>query len=184
MTIRERINRWRHDFGYGVHSPLGFRIVREVLNPSRGYGFYGYERLEGLAASLDPGMEKRARMLLRLGVLRQPSILWHTSDTPEIYTEALKLAGGIVRILDGSVFPDDMAKGEMILVNGFLPDDISKLLELPDKTIVCLDVGEDNVKKLASLIKQGIMFDAVDSALIITGPGLSRMVYTLSKSKI
>lgn len=185
MTIRERIDRWRHDFGYGVHSPLGFRIVREVLNPSRGYAFYGYDRLEALASSQkDPNSERRARMLLRLGAQTQPSIVWHSEELPKIYREALKLAGGIVRILDGSIFPDDIPKAEMIIFYRSIPEEIGKLVGRPDKTIVALDIGEERVREIASMVREGIAFDAVDSALIITGSGISPIVYPVSKSKI
>ena len=185
MTLKERINRWRQDFGYGVHSPLGYRIVKEVLNPPRGYAFYGYDRIDAMAAALpDPHMEKRARMLLRLGAEFQPALIWHSPGTPEIYVESLRLAGGIVRIFDGALFPDEMQKGELVLIVGSLPEGMEDVISRPDKILVCFDIGEDNVKKLTDMLKKGVMFDAVDSALIITGSGLSPMLYTVSKSLV
>ena len=185
MIIKERINRWRHDRGYGVHSPLAFRIVRDVLSPQRGYSLYGYDDIASMFHGGNTRLkERRGRFLLRLGAGRQPSTVWHSSGFPKEYLESLKLAGGIIRIYDGEIFPEEMMKAEMILVEKKLPKDIGKILKKPGIIVVCLDVGEKNVARLAAKLDTGVMFDAVDSAMIITGSGISPMVYTVSKWKI
>lgn len=34
------INRLRHRYGFGVHSPFAYELIREVVTPHRGYAYY------------------------------------------------------------------------------------------------------------------------------------------------
>lgn len=185
MSLSDFINRLRHDYGYGVHSPLGFHLVKNVLNPPKGYAYYGYDRLEGLAASGASSEEfRRARMLLRLIADRQPVFVWCSPGVTPLYVEAIKLAGGVVRIFDGEVFPADIAKSEVILIADELPPDIDKILSMPGKTLVCFDVGKENVLRLKTMLREGIMFSTPESALIVTAQGATPMEYKVSKWRI
>ena len=44
------IRRMRHRRGFGVHSPLAFRVVKEVLWPARDYGFYDENAIRSLSS--------------------------------------------------------------------------------------------------------------------------------------
>lgn len=60
--LTDRINRWRHRRGYGVHSPAAFMLVKEVVCPQTGYRYYGEDRLDVT------GMSGRDRLLCRLSL--------------------------------------------------------------------------------------------------------------------
>lgn len=42
----DRINRWRHRHGFGVHSPLAFIIATEAISRPSRYIYYEEERIE------------------------------------------------------------------------------------------------------------------------------------------
>ncbi len=62
MTLTERIDRWRHSHGFGVHSPAGFMLVKDVVRPRRRYRYYGEDRLENAR------IPKELRHLVRLSI--------------------------------------------------------------------------------------------------------------------
>lgn len=71
---------WRHSRGYGIHSPFAYSLVREAINPGRGYGWYGYEAID---VAMHSGLSQRdwieARLLLRTGAFLDADIY---SDKP------------------------------------------------------------------------------------------------------
>lgn len=42
----DSINKWRHTRGYGVHSPLAFRLVKECIYPDERYAYYADSRID------------------------------------------------------------------------------------------------------------------------------------------
>ncbi len=58
------INRWRHTLGYGVHSPLAYRIVRECTHPDREYGYYADSIIRSDSDSME--MRVQLRLIVRL----------------------------------------------------------------------------------------------------------------------
>lgn len=114
MNLKERINRWRTRRGYGVHSPLAFRIVKNVVRPPRDVAYYGEEKLRYSDAS---GAEIReARMLLRLVAELQPAAVWIADGVPELLREAVRLAGCVVRVYDGKVYPAEVGNADMAVL--------------------------------------------------------------------
>lgn len=59
------INRWRHTHGYGVHSPLAFRIVKECIRPDAAYAYYADEVADHELHD-HPRARRQARLLIRL----------------------------------------------------------------------------------------------------------------------
>ncbi|MBD5227385.1 MAG: hypothetical protein HDS67_04960 [Bacteroidales bacterium] len=60
--LSDRINRWRHRRGFGVHSPSAFMLVREVVRPRGRYRYYAEERLDAMR------IEEADRRIYRLAV--------------------------------------------------------------------------------------------------------------------
>ena len=67
--------RLRHKYGFGVHSPFAYEVIKTAISPGR-YGFYGYDAID---EALEPSpaqsrtspvslreLRKDARLLLRL----------------------------------------------------------------------------------------------------------------------
>lgn len=63
MGLGRWYKRWRHGRGFGVHSPLAYALVSEVLRKQRGYA-YRAEQDPSLGGGVVCG--DRARMLVRL----------------------------------------------------------------------------------------------------------------------
>lgn len=65
------LRRWRHSRGFGVHSPSAFRLIREVLRPSRRYVFYAYAEIAEMSSDKEEYAE--LSLIFRLLVDFQPS---------------------------------------------------------------------------------------------------------------
>ena len=114
MRIGERIKRWRGRRGYGIHSPLAFRIVKNVVRPQRGTVYYGEEEL--LHADAPMRQIKESRLLLRFVAQLQPATVWVSSGTPEIYKEAVRRAGCVIRMFDGNIYPSEHSDADMTVL--------------------------------------------------------------------
>ena len=73
--ISDYIMRWRHTRGYGVHSPVAFRIVKECIRPDRRYGLYADAYVDHEFRD-DSRMRYRLRLLIRLVNLLGPRHIW------------------------------------------------------------------------------------------------------------
>lgn len=88
--LKDTVRRWRHNRGYGVHSPLAYRIVKDCIRPDKRYGFYSdayidFEYIEDRKAL------KNARLALRLVNLLRPKRIWMPGGDKRLYT-ALKMS--------------------------------------------------------------------------------------------
>lgn len=85
MGIGRWYKRWRHGRGFGVHSPLAYALVSEVLSKQRGYAY---------RAELDPNLgggvlcNARARMLVRLAAFADA----RTADVSHIDDSGMRQA--------------------------------------------------------------------------------------------
>lgn len=89
-TLLKYINRWRHTRGYGVHSPLAFRIVKDCVRPDSRYGFYSDAYLD-FEYHGDKKDLKKARMAIRLINLLRPQRIWYPDGDKRLRT-ALNLS--------------------------------------------------------------------------------------------
>ena len=83
------IRKWRHAKGYGVHSPLAFRIVKECINPDSRYGFYCDAYLD-FEYHEDRRGQRRARLIIRMLNLLRPRHVWMPDADKRIIT-AIKM---------------------------------------------------------------------------------------------
>lgn len=86
--IRDLFLRWRRSKGYGIHSPLAFRIVTECVRPPRGYAFYADDLIDAKYSGF-PSEKRFARMYVRLANLVYPGIVRQVADKSEL----LRIAG-------------------------------------------------------------------------------------------
>lgn len=63
--IFDIIERWRHTLGYGVHSPLAYRLVKECVHPDFRYAYYSDYLIDSAFAD-DYRMRANIRMLVRM----------------------------------------------------------------------------------------------------------------------
>lgn len=80
------IIRWRHTLGYGVHSPLAYRIVKECVHPNPEYAMYADDYIDSVYGAGHRKARVRAYMLVRLVNTLLPRSIWmpggdrHTED--------------------------------------------------------------------------------------------------------
>lgn len=111
--------RWRHSKGYGVHSPLAFRIVTECVRPPRGYAFYADDIIDAKFNG-QPREKRHERMKLRLSNLIHPLKLTNVAD-PDLLR---KLAPGLAK------------REEYTILLKFRLDEATILTLLPDTTLI------------------------------------------------
>ena len=169
MTLAERFRRWRATRGYGIHSPLAFKVVTQAVRPERGVSYYGEEQLHS----------RRAQVLLRTVALLQPAYVWTSPGLPEEYLEAIRLAGCVVRIFDGKVFPDDIDKADMVVLDS--PKRSLKPVIFPGKALVAFDIKPEFVQKVKNQIKGGILLDAVTGLIALATSDPQLHSYQVSK---
>ena len=90
LSIMNWIRRWRHTRGYGVHSPLAFRIVKECVRPDKRYGFYSDAYLDFEYHEDRKGL-RHAKLALRLINLLRPKRVWIPGGDRHLCT-ALKMS--------------------------------------------------------------------------------------------
>lgn len=100
------IRRWRHTRGYGVHSPLAFRIVKECIRPDNHYGFYCDAYLDFEYHEDRRGL-RYARMIIRLLNLLRPSRVWMPGADKRILT-AIQMVMPALRIATQKKCPEDI----------------------------------------------------------------------------
>lgn len=169
MTPWEWLKRRFASRGFGVHSPLGFRLVRHVVRPSRDVAYYGEEKLEamGFSSAVPDNTVRRAKLLLRFVAEMQPSYVWLASGLPEIYSEAVRLAGCVVRIYDGAVFPDDFVNADLVVTQaGALRKGILEKVLVARKQLVAFDVPE-SVRKTVENKAKGVALEGDGSLLVV-----------------
>lgn len=168
MTLKERFLRWRASRGYGVHSPLAFRMVKHVVRPSKDVIYYGEERLLLESGDADPRDIRQARMLLRFVAELQPAYVWTYGTLPGIFIEAIRMAGGVVRIYDGDIYPDEISKADMTVAyrKELRKPQLRKALA-PGKAMIAFGMKEKWVKGVAGELKSGIVLDMADAVIAV-----------------
>lgn len=180
MRLLERLSRLRRNRGYGVHSPLAFRLTWRILRPESHLAYYGYDVLESRAAELKSSKKDldRAKMLLRATAEFKPQYVWVSHTLPELYREALRLAGGVIRIFDSNVYPREFERAQMLVVyRQKFPAATWRQMAVADKSIVAFDVTPGAIAKARSVLKSGIMLEGFDSFIMACRDGVAPQSY-------
>ena len=99
------IRRWRHTRGYGVHSPLAFKIVKECIRPDKKYGFYCDEYLDFEYHGDRIGL-RHARLIIRLLHTLRPAHVWMPGTDKRILT-AIRMIMPRLRVATHKECPKD-----------------------------------------------------------------------------
>lgn len=183
MRLTERFRRWRATRGYGVHSPLAYRLVTDAMRPPRDVAFYGEERLEEFADAKGlPRRElRRARLLLRLTAALQPSYVWVAPGVPELLREAVRLAGCAVRLYDGKTFPAELPHCDMAVTvaNRLKRDRLGEFLR-PGKALVGFDVPAVFTRDAEKAMTGGVVLDGAGSIVVVCTADAALHKYNIS----
>ncbi|MCM1377950.1 MAG: hypothetical protein NC097_02180 [Clostridium sp.] len=173
--------RLRHTYGYGVHSPLAFRLVKDILNPSVSLAWYGYEDIEqwlerrkdSPLAPLTPityrssrQLRKDARLLLRFATFTSCSTAWAPANTPETLFAALHLADSRM-IITSDLDSLDRANFILALGNTLSIEDLRRAMSRTGVRLLWLNPPEEAVPE--SIISGGVCLRGKRRWLAITG---------------
>lgn len=170
LALWDRFQRWRASKGYGVHSPLAFSLVRNVVSPQRDVAYYGEERLREsfLSNGCSPALFRRACLLLRFVAERQPAYVWISPNLPDIFIEAVRLAGCVVRIYDGAIFPGEVFNADMIVLNGarLTKRELARFFR-PGKSLIGFDLKPAFMKTTEGALPGGVVLEGMESLLAV-----------------
>lgn len=179
--ISEGYKRWRHTRGYGVHSPYGYRLVKRVFHPQKGYSFYGEEELR-LSLSSDTSREVfcNSLQLLRLATELNVQSAYLPANTYGLYRNALREARSTIHITS---IASEMKDCELVCIKG---DEtplrvLSGLLsETTVRGLVLHYPPKEWPDELFASLKEGVMFRGCRNTVIIPRAGIQKVSYTLS----
>lgn len=194
--ICEAYKRWRHTKGYGVHSPFAYKIVKEVIKPKRGYGYYGYSKIEkDLDSDLDGHICKLAYLLLRLAARSDVASAYlgkfalnpglgeagngkrrKKKESP--FLIALKAANSKIAVYDD---PELLDNARLVITHGNEIDitSLCKLLERQGRIILCINPEEGTRERLFECLEEGLMFYGKRNILIFSRPDMQKVSYSI-----
>lgn len=148
--------RWRSK-GHGIHSPLAFRMVTEVLRQD--YAFYAYPDIDRLCAT--PGEASMARLIHRLTCEFRPASAWiDPSLSRKPFAEAIKLAHRSTRLTS------DPSEAEMLISASIPP-------ALPEKGVFAL-TGSPSATPFDCFRSGCFTFSNGKALIALTRPDLPR----------
>lgn len=174
----EWYRRLRHTYGFGVHSPFAYRLVKEVVRPGN-VAWYGYNDIDAaMSGAFDRKVRREARMLLRLACFLRPESIFIPLGVHPAYHSALKHADSRTPLLRK---PKEASKAVMICTHGdFLPELLlEKALQDPGSIVAILDARPDWADRLFDSMKEGLLLKGKRNALLICREGMRKVSYTM-----
>lgn len=108
------LRRWRNSRGFGVHSPAGFMLMRDVIRPQSIYGLYAYQDLDRMLERIEQNRicsyadRGVLRMLLRLSARLTPKHMIVAAPSPSLLHKLPQLAGVEKLQDDSDLMPDTL----------------------------------------------------------------------------
>lgn len=178
--IFDFINRWRHTHGYGVHSPLAFRIITECIHPEDRYAYYADSHIRSMSDNEE--MRRRLRLIVRLINMLRVKSIWMPEcgkkdrEIISIAYPCLKLSHGkkCPENIDFIVFFDKFRFTEYI---GRLPENAAIILLLFDKNIETHANPESSIKDLP--INPTLIIKSRSFSLILRQEGMQPVEYNI-----
>ncbi|MDE5869009.1 MAG: hypothetical protein K2H18_02150 [Muribaculaceae bacterium] len=185
----------RHTYGFGVHSPFAFNLVKDVVRPGRGYGWYGYEDIDAAVNSRRGGLnedigaavnsrrdslktERQAKMFLRLLSFLNPRSLFLPLGIDPLFYIAAKASDKRMRI---ERKPKMACECEMIATHAsFISlDRLKEHIAKPGNSIVIMDLPDGWADALFELLPEGLMLHSKRNAIIIHRPDMMKLSYNI-----
>lgn len=147
--IIDRLNRWRHSRGFGIHSPFAFRFVTEVLCQQLPY--YAYARI---------GRDKRLRLLFRLIVEFQPERVSILSAQPELLERTVQFA------IPRAIITDE-APAMLVIDAADTPADTCARLLAGGPHALILNASRKEAAAIKKAVPHGMTFDNQHGTIVV-----------------
>lgn len=181
--IAEAYKRWRHTRTFGIHSPLAYYIMREVVNQP--YAYYGYDLIEAELEHLRRPRRVRsfARLLLRLSNFLQPSAVYISPSAPDVLEGALKAGKSDIRILRNiAEVAEKSGSVELVIdtARTVTPEILGSLLSGSDSALLLVNASDEIRRMILSEPPAGITFWSPAHILVFLRKGLPCYVYSVN----
>lgn len=178
-SLMDALTRWRNSRGFGVHSPFGYYLARMVVNPRKGYAYYGYSDIRRAAGRGHAPLCRRAEMLLRLLVFLRPSSIFMPRNAEAPMRAAVKAAGSHISVL----FRDrDALDCDILCVRSgrFSIATLTAFISSPGKALLLEDIDDDTCQFLFEAMQDGIMIRGKKNVILISRPEMQKVKYLMS----
>lgn len=165
------IHRWRHTLGYGVHSPLAYRIIKECVHPDTRYAYYADFIIQSHSENGD--MHRQLRLIVRLINTLHLKKIW-MPDSPKVIFKILKKAYPTLDISTAAAIP----KNTDFIVLFSNPAKIISQLPIDKEEFTIINFSKPD--QLESIIKnQTLTLTASSFTLYIRRPSMQAVSYSL-----
>lgn len=167
--------RRRHTLGYGVHSPLAYYLVRNVVRDWHRYRYYAFHDIDVMTAGADDcwRRRRRARVIHRLVArLEIPEVRWSGGVDP-----VMKLAAdaAVSRKGSGRLIVADCGAGVPGDVRSAIGDERGEAGTV--YLLFGLDAGE--MERLVAAVPCGVVLTGEDSLLAVVTKRVVKVRYTV-----
>lgn len=164
------IERWRHIHGYGVHSPMAYRIVKDCIRHDSKYAFYSDAYLDFEYHEDRKGL-KNAKMALRLINLIRPRRIWIPIGDKRLCT-ALKISFPKIHLATQKECPKNV---DFIICNGMgdCNEIWGKMKAHPECGMLVFG------KELDSMEDATLIMNAKDFTIILRREGMDFVCYPI-----
>lgn len=181
-AVGRLVRRFRNSRGYGVHSPLGFELVKTVVRPDTCYRYYVYEDIEDAVEEMRLSgrkgflLESEAKMVARLSGFLDTRHAFVSDTVSPLIETALR---GVRKDMDISRSLYDVREGSLIItdrVKDLVQPVFVRALSLSDTSLLlCGDAARSPLRdNLCGNMTGGVVFDGDRHFLLInrsnTGP--------------
>lgn len=174
----EWYRRLRHTYGFGVHSPFAYMLVKEVVRPGK-VAWYGYADIDAaMAGNFDLKVRRESRMLLRLVCCLRPESVFLPLGIHPAYHAALAHADSRTPILRK---PKEASKARMICTHGeFVPEHLlAEALQHPGAIVAIRDAKPGWADRLFDSMKEGLLIRGKRNAVLFCREGMRKVSYTM-----
>ncbi|MDE6410135.1 MAG: hypothetical protein K2K81_07845 [Muribaculaceae bacterium] len=172
--------RLRHTYGFGVHSPFAYRMVKDVVRPGRGYAWYGYEDIDAGVNSSNASLkiERQAKMFHRLISFLAPQSLFLPHGIAPLFHTAAAAADSRMRI---ERKPKNATECEMIATHEtFIPlERLKAHLLTPGHSLVFMNMPSGWADTLFEALPAGLMLHSPQNAILIHRPEMMKVAYAI-----
>lgn len=173
------LSRLRHKRGFGIHSPYAYRVVKHVIAPAKGYGYYAEKGNRTLLADADSITTSLCEMLYR----------WCASQGcnklvlgKSIHDKVACVLGGVCKTISVLSKKSDILSADVAFLRfeDLTKDEWPKILKNSDKTVIIGigipidDAWEDTRKRTT-----GIFFYSRDAIMLIPYNGTAFTYYDM-----
>lgn len=179
--VRAWLARWRHSRGFGVHSPLAYRLVREVVRPDSRYGYYGYHAISRALRGVvdhEGELEGRARLLLRVCATLRPGSVSLPPHAPRCLRAAVAAAE------PRALLTTEPAKARLAVewTQGRTPDVIARHMAAPGAMLLCFGHVGPVAEMLPGVMAEGLVLHSHTVLLAVQRDRMPLVVHTVNFS--